>query len=252
MAVERVVRHADLGQDVGHPRALLGAAAAEHRLRTLHQAADFGGDLGLTPGDLSPGDLARHVGQLIVQNPARHRQNVILRQGAESNLGERKGTVVNTTDDRLPRYAQRVLGMAETDTELQALLPDLDVLERVTAKGQLFEQVIEHALSGYGDRPALGERDVEVVVESVTGRNVRGYLPSFHTVSYRELRRRVRALAEIWRRHPAHRVERDEFVVILGFAGIDYATVDLAIAHVRATEVPLQTTLAGHDLEGII
>ncbi len=160
--------------------------------------------------------------------------------------------MVNTTDDRLPRYAQRVLGMAETDTELQALLPDLDVLERVTAKGQLFEQVIEHALSGYGDRPALGERDVEVVVESVTGRNVRGYLPSFHTVSYRELRRRVRALAEIWRRHPAHRVERDEFVVILGFAGIDYATVDLAIAHVRATEVPLQTTLAGHDLEGII
>ena len=159
---------------------------------------------------------------------------------------------MDTTGDKLPRYAQRVMKMAETDAELQALMPDLDVLARITAKGQLYEQVLEHALLGYGDRPALGERDLEVVVDPATGRNVRGYRPSFSTVTYSELRRRVHALAEVWRRHPVHRVQPDDFVVILGFAGIDFATIDMATAYARATDVPLQTTLAGHDLDGIM
>lgn len=154
--------------------------------------------------------------------------------------------------EQLPRYARRVMEMAETDVELQALMPDLDVLAQITAKGQLYEQVLEHALLGYGDRPALGERDLEVVIDPTTGRNLRGYLPTFSTVTYRELRRRVHALAEVWRRHPVHRVQPDDFVVILGFAGIDFATLDMATAYARATDVPLQTTLAGHDLDGIM
>jgi fatty acid CoA ligase FadD9 len=153
---------------------------------------------------------------------------------------------------KLPRYARRVLDMAKNDPELQALMPDRAVLARVAGRGQLYEQTIDHALAGYADRPALGERDVEPVVDPIDGRRVRGYLPSFHTVSYRELRRRSQALAEVWRRHPVHRLEKDEFVAIFGFASIDFVTVDIAVAFARATDVPLQTTLAGHDLEGII
>ncbi|MGE3324951.1 MAG: carboxylic acid reductase [Acidimicrobiia bacterium] len=153
---------------------------------------------------------------------------------------------------KLPRYARRVLDMAKTDPELQALMPDAEVLASVTARGQLFEQTIDAALAGYDERPALGERDVEVTIDASTGRAVRSYPRSFHTVTYGELRRRARALAELWRRHPIHRVDKDEFVAILGFAGIDYVTVGIAVAFARATEVPLQTTLAGHDLEGII
>ena len=39
---------------------------------------------------------------------------------------------------------------------------------------------------------------------------------------------------------------------IFGFAGIDFVTVDMAIAYARATSVPLQTTLAGSDLDKIM
>ncbi len=75
--------------------------------------------------------------------------------------------------------------------------------------------------------------------------------PHFRTVTYYELHNRIKGLANAWRHHPHHRVDEGDFVCILGFSGTDFVTVDLACVYVRAVNVPLQTTLAGADLDGI-
>jgi hypothetical protein len=61
--------------------------------------------------------------------------------------------------ERVPRHVQRVLDMAQHDAQLQALMPDDEVLAALAVPGRLYEEPIEIALTGYRDRPALGERD---------------------------------------------------------------------------------------------
>src|SRR5436190_604834 len=159
---------------------------------------------------------------------------------------------MNTQVKKIPRHARRILEMAETDAQLQELMPDARVTDALRRPGLLYEEIIRVVLDGYSTRPALGERAYEVAVDPSTGHSVRRLLPSFETITYRQLHDRVRALAEVWRRHPQHRVEPGDFVCILGFAGTDFVTVDMAIAYARATSVPLQTTLAGADLDKIM
>ncbi|CAB4975165.1 MAG: AMP-binding protein [Actinobacteria bacterium] len=152
---------------------------------------------------------------------------------------------------KLSRYAQRVYDIAEHDEQLQQLLPDADVLEAIMDPALSVEQIIAGALAGYAERPAFGERDYEVVRDPVTERDERRYVPTFATVTYGELDRRVRSLVSAWNRHPLHRVAANDFVCILGFGGIDFVTVDLACCFAHAVNVPLQTTLGGSDLDGI-
>ena len=147
-------------------------------------------------------------------------------------------------------HLRRVLDLVESDDELRQLVPDEHVLRAVRKPGLLLEKVIDTALEGFNAHQALGERDYEVVVDPDTQRSERRLLQSFNTITYGELRRRVTSLSAAWRHHSTHRVDPGDFVCILGFAGIDYVTVDLAIAYVRGVIVPLQSTLAGADLEG--
>src|SRR5262249_4675448 len=114
-----------------------------------------------------------------------------------------------------------------------------------------YQQVVTTVFSGYAARPALGERAYDVGADPETGRTRRDYLPRFDTITYGELHGRVKRLAATWRHDEHHRVDPGDFVAILGFTGPDYVTVDLAVAFTLAVPVPLQTPLAGADLDGI-
>jgi fatty acid CoA ligase FadD9 len=146
---------------------------------------------------------------------------------------------------------QRALELAQTDPQLQALMPDPEVGAAVRRPGLSYQQVIGTVLDGYAARPSLGERAYDVGCDPETGRTRRDYVPRFDTITYGELRDRVKLLAATWRRHEQHRVQPGDFVCVLGFTGTDYVTVDLALAFTLAVTVPLQTTLAGADLDGI-
>ena len=152
---------------------------------------------------------------------------------------------------KLPRFVVRVLEMMKQDPQLQALMPDQAVDAAMRNPDLAYWQVIDTALSGYAARPALGERAYNVALDPATGRREREFLPRFDTVTYLELQNRIKGLANTWRHHEQHRVAAGEFVCILGFSGTDYTIVDLACAYAQAISVPLQSTLAGADLDGI-
>ena len=97
--------------------------------------------------------------------------------------------------DKLPAYAKRVLELADHDPQLQELMPDPAVEDALREPGSSLEQVIATMLDGYADRPALGERAYEIVVDRPTGRRRREYAPRFDTITYYELHSRVKDLA---------------------------------------------------------
>jgi len=109
--------------------------------------------------------------------------------------------------------------------------------------------MIDAALRGYAPRPALGGRAYEMVQEK--GKSIRNYLPSFKTITYGELNANIKAIANAWRYHPAHFVKPTEFVGILGFTGVDFATLDLACAYAYTVTIPLQSSTSGADLNEI-
>ncbi|MFI5771184.1 carboxylic acid reductase [Streptomyces sp. NPDC051658] len=98
--------------------------------------------------------------------------------------------------------------------------------------GKQLAEVMATVMEGHGDRPALGER----AKDPSTAR----LLPRFDTLSYRELWARVRALAGRWYHDPEYPLSAGERLCTLGFAGIDYATLDLACLHTGVVAVPLQ------------
>jgi fatty acid CoA ligase FadD9 len=156
-----------------------------------------------------------------------------------------------STDAAKVSPAQRLAELAANDSQLQQLMPDEAVLADITRKDQSLAGIVSAVLAGYGPRPALGERVYEVAGDD-SGRQVRRWLPEFHTITYSELERRVRAVATVWQRDEGSRVEPGQAVAILGFASNDYVTLDLACALTQAMDVPLQTSLAGQDLDRII
>ncbi|HEY5856502.1 MAG TPA: carboxylic acid reductase [Aldersonia sp.] len=158
---------------------------------------------------------------------------------------------MTSTQTDLPRYAKRIMDLAATDTQLQQLMPDPEVYDALSEPGLSLAQIVATALDGFADRPALGARAFEVVRDAETGRATRAYLPSFTTVTHDEVHHRVKGLANAWRHHEQHRVRPGEFVNILGFSGIDYTVIELACTYTQAVSVPLQSTLAGADLDGV-
>ena len=103
--------------------------------------------------------------------------------------------------------AARVLELAADDPQLQQLMPDEAVSSEVTRPDQTLDGIVSAILSGYGPRPALGERVYEVADDG-SGRRVRRWGPRFETITYAELERRVRAVATVWQHDDGRRVER--------------------------------------------
>jgi fatty acid CoA ligase FadD9 len=145
-------------------------------------------------------------------------------------------------------YPQNVLDLAKHDLQLQGLIPVPDLFAQGAQPS--FQEVIEVVTQTYAERPAMGYRAYEIGVDPATGDDIRQLLPHFHTLSYGELNNRIKRLAAAWREHPQHRVDPGDFVCLLGFTGIDFATLFLGCPYAQAVSVPLQTTLGG-DLSDV-
>lgn len=132
--------------------------------------------------------------------------------------------------------AERIAALRATDPEFAQATPSGTVAEAIRQAGDSVFGILCAAFTGYADRPALGQRARRIVTDRQTGRRVPELLPSFCTVSYRELWQRVVALSHAWQ-DGGYRA--GDFVATIGFTSIDYATVDLACMLLGAVSVPL-------------
>ncbi len=121
------------------------------------------------------------------------------------------------------RVARRVAELFDSDAQFRAAAPVPEVIEAVCTPGLRLTEVLETIVEGYADRPALGQRARELVIDAGTGRTSVRLLPQFDTISYREFWDRVRAIASAWRRDPAHPTAAGDLVATIGFASADYS-----------------------------
>ncbi|MFK8843901.1 carboxylic acid reductase [Streptomyces sp. Ac-502] len=113
-------------------------------------------------------------------------------------------------------------------------------------------ELVTTVMEGYADRPALGERATEPVIDPDTGRTTLRLLKRFDTISYGELWERVGAVASEWQRHPDHAVSRGDFAAVLGAPSAEYTVVDLACVRSGAVSVPLQAGASAEHLAPIV
>ena len=145
---------------------------------------------------------------------------------------------------------QRIAKIFQDEPELAGRMPVPGVFEETGGPGPRLSEIVRRTLAAYAGRPALGERAREYV--RVDGRAVMRLLPRFDTVSYGELWSRLSAVAADWYHHPEHPLREGDFVAILGFAGTDYTTVDLACGQVGAVAVPLHTNASVDHIRHLV
>jgi fatty acid CoA ligase FadD9 len=149
---------------------------------------------------------------------------------------------------REARLQRRFDKLTSGDAQLIAAQPDPAITTALDGPGVLLSDVIRTVMSGYADRPALGQRAVEFVTD-VSGRTVAKLQPRFDTLTYRETWTRVRALADALAGNP---VQPGDCVATLGFTSADYAVVDMALSLAGAVAVPLQTSAPVQQLHPIL
>ncbi|WNG85394.1 carboxylic acid reductase [Mycobacterium sp. ITM-2016-00317] len=150
----------------------------------------------------------------------------------------------SNNDQLLRRFEQLV----SSDAQLVAAQPDPAVTDAISPPDARLVDVMRTVMTGYADRPALGQRAVEFVTDE-TGRTVAELQPRFDTLTYGETWARVRALAHALIDHPVRPGDR---VATLGFTSADYAIVDMAVSLTGAVAVPLQTSAALTQLQPIV
>jgi len=150
------------------------------------------------------------------------------------------------------RYGMRVMELSKKDDQLGQLFPNNSIREKALEGKLPLDQVIGVFLDGYAERPALGNRSYEVVQDPRSNKKIRQYLPAYTCITYGEFHDRIKAIAMAWRTHTQCKVEPDEFVMIMGFADIDFATLDIACAYAKATTVPVQSSTSGADLNEMV
>ena len=153
-----------------------------------------------------------------------------------------------SAESREERLARRIAELSANDAEFAAVRPSEAVAAAAQQPALRLPQTIQTVVEGYADRPALGRRAVEFVNDPATGRTSAQLLPWFETITYHELGDRVGALASAW----ADVVSPGDRVSVLGFTSVDYTTIDIALAHLGAVSVPLQTSAAITQLLPIV
>ncbi|MBA0044837.1 carboxylic acid reductase [Mycobacteroides sp. LB1] len=146
-----------------------------------------------------------------------------------------------TTDPQLEQLTRRIENLRESDPQFRATRPDPAVAKAVLQPGLHLSEAIATLMTGYAERPALGERARELVVDA-EGRTTLRLLPRFDTVTYGELWSRTTSVAASWHHDPSHPVKGGDLVATLGFTSIDYTVLDLAIMILGGVAVPLQTS----------
>ncbi|EJZ09834.1 acyl-CoA dehydrogenase [Mycolicibacterium vaccae ATCC 25954] len=158
---------------------------------------------------------------------------------------DRKSVMPTSDHDQwLRRFEQ----LTSSDAQLVAAQPDPAVTDAISSPDARLVDVMRTVMTGYADRPALGQRAVEFVTD-VTGRTVAELQPRFETLTYGETWARVRALAHALINDPVRPGDR---IATLGFTSADYAVVDMAVSLTGAVGVPLQTSAALAQLQPIV
>src|SRR5271156_3417861 len=152
-------------------------------------------------------------------------------------------------DGGIDQVARRVEDLSANDPQFAAAKPSPAVAAALELPGLRLPQIVQTALEGYADRPALGQRAVEFVKDPKTGRTSLEVLAHFETITYRELSDRVGALP---RALTDESVRAGERVCELGFTSVDFTTIDLALGQIGAVAVPLQTSAAITQLQPIV
>ncbi|MFV8052426.1 carboxylic acid reductase [Mycobacterium sp. 48b] len=153
-----------------------------------------------------------------------------------------------TTETREDRLQRRITTLYETDSQFADARPSDAVNAAVAQPDLRLPAVVKGVLTGYADRPALGQRAVELVTDA-DGRTSAQLLPRFDTITYRQLGDRIQAVTNAWHNHP---VKPGDRVAILGFTSVDYTTVDTALIELGAVSVPLQTSAPVATLRPIV
>jgi len=147
----------------------------------------------------------------------------------------------HTAADAREKLAQRVTSLRAEDPSFRSAFPLPGVVAAKSRPGLRLAQLVQLVMEGYADRPALAQRARAFVSDAASGRRILRLLPHFETISYRDLWSRARALAGEWH-HERNALCPGDFVAILGFASVDYASLILASIHLGAVIVPLQTS----------
>ncbi|WP_237570114.1 carboxylic acid reductase [Mycolicibacterium lacusdiani] len=150
--------------------------------------------------------------------------------------------------DREARRQERFERLTSGDAQLVAARPDPAITEALQRPGVTLADAIRTVMTGYADRPALGQRAVEFV-QDADGRTVAEYQPRFDTITYGETWARIRALADSLSNDPVAPGDR---VATLGFTSADYVVVDAALSLSGAVAVPLQTSAPVSQLHPIL
>ncbi|MDF3336329.1 carboxylic acid reductase [Mycolicibacterium septicum] len=153
-----------------------------------------------------------------------------------------------TTETREDRLQRRIATLYETDSQFADARPN-DAVNAAVAQPELrLPAIVKGVLAGYADRPALGQRAVELVTDA-DGRTTAELLPRFDTITYRQLGDRIQAVTNAWHNHP---VKPGDRVAILGFTSVDYTTIDTALIELGAVSVPMQTSAPVATLRPIV
>jgi fatty acid CoA ligase FadD9 len=150
----------------------------------------------------------------------------------------RVGRKFMSSDTREERLARRVADLYANDQQFAGARPSVDITAAIEEPGLGLAQTVRTVMQGYADRPALGQRAVELSKDAETGRTTLKLLPRFETITYREAWDRAGALASALANDPIRPGDR---VGVLGFNSVDYASIDLALIQLGAVSVPLQT-----------
>lgn len=157
------------------------------------------------------------------------------------------------TDSGRQRWlAERIAALRVDDREFAAAIPSATVADGMRRAAESLAGTIAAAMTGYTDRPALAQRAREVVTDPATGRATLELLPRYDAITYGELWARVGALAGAWTTGVSGGFEAGDFVAVLGFTGIDYATIDLTCMVLGAVSVPLPRSASAAHLAPVV
>jgi fatty acid CoA ligase FadD9 len=147
------------------------------------------------------------------------------------------------------KLRRRIYRLFDNDPQFAAARPDDEITVATSRPGLRLPQITATVMQGYANRPAIGQRALRFCKDSRTGRTVAELLPRFDTVTYRELWNLAGAAATAMACKPVRSGDR---VCVLGFAGVDYAVIDLALIRLGAVSVPLQASTPVAELRSIV
>ncbi|MEW5809730.1 MAG: carboxylic acid reductase [Actinomycetota bacterium] len=146
--------------------------------------------------------------------------------------------MTNPPIDRLDRLRLRLNRLLAEDHQFAAATPDPRITAILDDPAVPLAELIRAVMVGYADRPALGQRAVELVMGE-DGRTTVALQPRFELLTYGEVYQRAQSLAAAL---SDGSVSVGDRVATLGFTSADYAIVDIALGLAGAVAVPLQTS----------